>query len=198
VIELAEPAEDRLEEMVALWSATCAEELHRALILRSPSLGDSHDAFEPLLLFRSAHQGRPDGAAETAMLLLTDWRWRRGTGRLIHAIDESKLVLEEHLDLLAHAFLAAGAALYWEVPAAWFDGPQLTLPSSTGARRRDPSGKANPPVLVARQVQPPLRRWAAARVVRAQPSAWSGVVQRARELDARPGAAVMQGLLGRG
>jgi hypothetical protein len=101
-----EPLEDRLEEMVALWDAASAGEWHRALVLRSPSLGDSHDAFESLLLFRrSVHGDRPEGAAETAMmLLLTDWRWRRGTGRLVRAIEESGLVPEDDLDLLARAF----------------------------------------------------------------------------------------------
>ena len=75
-----------------MWGAASPGELHRALVLRSPSLGDSHDAFGPLLLFRSAHEDRPEGAAETAGLLLTDWRWRRGTGRLVRAIEESGLV----------------------------------------------------------------------------------------------------------
>lgn len=105
----------RFEEMVALWTADSADELQRALLLRLPVLGDSHDAFEPLMLLRSAHRDRPDGAAQTAFLLLTDPRWRRATSRLVRAIDESGLVPEEHLDLLARAVLAANHnTLYWK------------------------------------------------------------------------------------
>lgn len=187
----------RFEEMVALWTADSADELQRALLLRLPVLGDSHDAFEPLMLLRSAHRDRPDGAAQTAFLLLTDPRWRRATSRLVRAIDESGLVPEEHLDLLARAVLAANNnTLYWKAPAEWFDGPEIALPPRAAKRRRNQRTKPDDaPVMVARQIQPPLRRWAAARLLRADPSFWGGVVQRARELDPIAAAAVVAGLV---
>jgi hypothetical protein len=181
---------------VALWTADSADELHRALVLRLPALGDASDAFEPLMLLRAAHRDRPDGAAQTALLLLTDSRWRRATSRLVRAIDESGLVPEEHLDLLARAFLAANDTLYWKAPAEWFDGPEITLrhPEAT-CDRNQPSEPDDAPVMIARRVPPPVRRWAAARLLRADPSAWSGIVKRAKELDSTAAAAVVAGLV---
>lgn len=49
--------------------------------------------------------------------------------------------------------------------------------------------------MIAREIRPPLRRWAAARLVRRDPAIWSSVLQRTGGLDARSGAAVMLGLL---
>ncbi len=50
-------------------------------------------------------------------------------------------------------------------------------------------------MVVAREVRPPLRRWAAGRLVRREPASWSALVHRAGEVDARAGAAIMLGLL---
>jgi hypothetical protein len=47
----------------------------------------------------------------------------------------------------------------------------------------------------AREVRPRLRRWAARRAVREEPARWSALVKRARELDARSGAAIVRGNL---
>ncbi len=49
--------------------------------------------------------------------------------------------------------------------------------------------------LVRRDLPPPLRRWAAARMVRQEPSSWGAVFARTRELDPRSAAAIMNGLL---
>ena len=49
--------------------------------------------------------------------------------------------------------------------------------------------------LVRRDLPPPLRRWAAARMVRQEPSSWGAVFARTRELDSRSAAAIMNGLL---
>lgn len=187
--------EDRLEEMVALWGASSGEEFRRRLVVGAPVMGNSHDAFEPLYLFRKFHQDHPGDAVQTAVLLLTDWRWRRATGRLVRDIEESGLVPDEHLDLLARAFVAAGEALYWALPAEWFDGPGLLLSGPATPEGTSPDPEEAPPAVMARRVQPPLRRWATVRLVRSDPSRWGALVQRAPELDARSGAAVMAGIL---
>ena len=49
--------------------------------------------------------------------------------------------------------------------------------------------------LSAREIRPPLRRWAAERLVRADPGIWGAMVVRARELDSKNGAAVTRGVL---
>lgn len=119
-----------------------------------------------------------------------------GRGQRPSRVNGSGLIPDEHLDLLARAFVAATEALYWELPADWFGGPEITMPSRARSRGSMPEADADvEPVVMARELQPPLRRWAAARLIRAEPSAWSGGVQEARNLDARSGAAVMAGLV---
>ena len=51
------------------------------------------------------------------------------------------------------------------------------------------------PLVVAREVRPPLRRWAAGRALQVDPSCWGTLVQRAREVDPRGGAAIVHGLV---
>lgn len=51
------------------------------------------------------------------------------------------------------------------------------------------------PSVARRDLPPPLRRWAAGRMVRREPSAWGWVFARTRELDPRSSAAIMNGLL---
>jgi hypothetical protein len=137
------------------------------------------------------------------LLLLTDGRWRNATGRLVRQIEESGLVPDDQLDLLAQTFLAAGPQVYWEAPGDWFTGPAFVLepgdPDVPGAVEviddDEPGAPEDGPVVFAREVRPPLRRWAAARVVGSDPSCWGAVVQRARQVDPRGGAAIMHGLL---
>ena len=192
----------RLDDLVALHSAEDADELRRSLILFPAAPGNSASAFEPWCLLHAAHKDNPDGAVATALLLLTDRRWRNATGRLIRRIEESDLLSADHLDLLARTFLAAGTQVYWEVPTDWFGGPAIVIDfDQDGTTDEVPAGDEldddvdDRPVFVARDVRPPLRRWAAERAVRAEPSSWSALTERAGELDVRSGAAVMRGIL---
>jgi hypothetical protein len=197
-----------LHELVALTSAENVEEFYRRLILMPSAGGNPADAFGPECLLHHYHQDSRYGVGTTVMLLVTDRRWRNATGRLIQRIASSGLVPEEELDLLAEVFLAADRQLYWEAPAAWFDGGvdieihlDLGPPDDDGSESGDhddddESSQADDrPVLVARDVRPPLRRWAAGRAVRAEPAAWGAIMERGRELDARTAAAVVLGLL---
>ena len=133
------------------------------------------------------------------MLLVTDRRWRTATGRLIGRIAESGLVPAEHLDLLAQTFLAAGRCVYWEVPAEWFDGPEIVIEGADTEPDEPDEVSATEasdgPVVAAREIRPPLRRWAAERLVRADPAMWGAMVARARELDSKNGPAVLRGVL---
>lgn len=136
----------------------------------------------------------------TALLLLTDGRWRNATGRLVRQIEESGLVPDDQLDLLAQTFLAAGPQVYWEAPGDWFTGPAIVLapdvPGTVDVIDDDePGDPEDGPAAVAREVRPPLRRWAAARAVRSDPGCWGAVVHRARQVDPRGGAAIIHGLL---
>jgi hypothetical protein len=189
------------DELVALSSAARADELHRRLVLLPAADANPADAFEPLCLLRQFHDGEPHGATTTALLLVTDARWKHATGRLINAIAASGCVPDEDLDVMAQAFLAAGPTVYWEAPAAWFAGAfEIELDGAPWvvvepASVEPPAAGDDGPVVVEREVRPPLRRWAAELAVRADRASWSKVLRRARQLDARASAAVMRGLL---
>jgi hypothetical protein len=188
-----------LDELAVLFGAESADELHRRLVVLPTVPGNTSDSFVPRCLFHQFHDGQPEGAATTAMLLVTDRRWRTATGRLFRRIVESGLVPVEDLDLLAQAFLAAGSVVYWEASADWFDGPEIAIDGPDGESEETDDSRAAAEddglVVVAREVRPPLRRWAAERRVRADPGIWGAMVARARELDSKNGAAVLRGVL---
>ena len=116
------------------------------------------DAFEPWCLFHHFHKDHPDGAATTAVLLVTDRRWSNATGRLIRQIDESGLIRPGDLDVLAQTFVAAGPQVYWEVPGEWFGGSAITIDFEsptidTEPDEEQPDDSADDgPVVVAREV----------------------------------------------
>lgn len=190
----------RLDDLVALHTAQNAPELHRRLLCSADGGANKADAFEPWGLFHKVHADEPEGAVVTAMLLLTDRRWRNATGRLVERIEESGLVPHEQLDILAQTFLAGGPQIYWQVPGNWFTGPAIVVGASASgaADGADPEGGPDSdsgPVVFAREIRPPLRRWAAGRAVRSDSGCWGALVQRARQVDPRGGAAIIQGLL---
>lgn len=189
-----------LDDPVALHTAEDAGELHRRLLCSGDAGGNKSDAFEPWFLLHHFHADEPDGADVTALLLLTDRRWRNATWRLVRRIEESGIVPDDQLDLLAQTFLAAGPQVYWEAPGHWFDGPAIVLDpdSHDVVDVVDAEDLAEPddgPAVFAREIRPPLRRWAAARAVRSDPTCWGALVKRARETDPRAGAAIMFGLV---
>ena len=195
-----------LDDLVALHTACDVDEFHRRLVLYPPGPTNRSDAFEPWCLFQHFHKDTPEGAVVTAALLVTDRRWRNASGHLMRRIDESGLVPPGDLDILAQTFLAAGPQVYWEVPGEWFDGPAIIIDLGPGSFVDDPDDddpedegaedtSGDGPALVARKVRPPLRRWAAGRLVRADPAMWGPLMNRARESDPRGGAGIVRGVL---
>ena len=79
-------------EFADLWSAETADELHQVLVLRA-AYRRSADAFEPFLLFAKHHLTEPTTSLITAMLLLTDSRWRNGVGQLARQIADADAIL---------------------------------------------------------------------------------------------------------
>lgn len=186
-----------MREVADLWSATTADDLHRILALQPP-IRRSADADEPFALLRKHHETEPSGSAVTAMLLVTDLRWRGGVRNLVHRMAESGILDEEELDLLAQTFLAADDAVYWQLPDEWWgdDVVVVVIDDGGGVTATDEDESApEGPAVVRRQVAPPLRRWAAAHTVRGDSGPWGPVLARARALDASGGAAVAAGLL---
>lgn len=198
---------DHAQELVDLWSAPDANTLHRVLVLHPPA-GRSADTFEPFGLLRRHHETEPATSFTTALLLLTDRRWRDGAARLVRRIADSAILTAEEVELLARTFLAAEKALFWRVPDEWL-GPPIVIEGGFGAIDGDTddldgdggAGDHHPdddePILTRREVFPPLRRWAAAHVLAQDPGAWPELLGRASELDPSSGAAVAAGLLDR-
>jgi hypothetical protein len=152
---------------------------------------------EPLWLLRRIAETEPDEVFTTAFLLLTDHRWRKGVSQLVRRIDESGCVDAEDLDELAEAFVAADQVLYWVVPEDWFGDEEILVEvdhdAVHGGDDHEPDDGEG--ACVERQVHPPLRRWAAARLVADDPTDVGAVFERTGAVDARSAAAIMAGLL---
>lgn len=180
-----------------LLSAGNADALHQLLVLHQPIRREA-DATVPMYLLGKHHETEPSTSVVTAMLLLTDRRWRDGSGRLVRRIEQSGFVAPDELDLLGHAYVAADAYVFWRVPDEWLGTfvveIDLDAADDAGAAPND-LGDDDAPVVARREIFSPLRRWAAERLVRRGLMSWSHVYARARALDSRGGAALMAGLL---
>ena len=188
----------RHDDLTALMDANTPADLHRVLVLGPPAAYE-REVSMPLTYFRNAHDDDPARAAETAMLLATDPRWRVAAGPLIEAIDATGIVPPDELDLLARAFISADANVYWKCPDHWFSTIAIIISESDDPPHsldRDAKDTDEPgPTVAARVISPGLRRWASARVVRLDPSVWADVYARAKELGGEGGGGLMRGIL---
>lgn len=157
-----------MHELAELWSAKSADHLHRVLVLH-PIVRRSADVIEPYGLLVKHHQAEPDSSIVTA-LLLTDPRWRDGVSYLVRRIEDEGVLDTGELDLLARTFLSADKALYWKVPDDWFDSVGVIINVDDEPSMAEQSDEPVGPTVVRRDLPPPLRRWAAARMVRQEPS----------------------------
>lgn len=169
-----------------------AEELCRQLLASPGGWGSSTRHLEAVeLLQRLANTSELPGSF-VALLVCACRRWDRATARLIAAIEDSGLLDGAGLDELAAAFLAhehvISYPLTWVSPQ-WLEvelgggsGRTYTVDEHTLAHHR-PS------------FEPPLRRWAARRVLRAQPGRLDDLLRSARAFDPRHRDALVHGLL---
>lgn len=169
-----------------------AEELCRQLLASPGGWGSSTRHVEAVELLE-----RLDGTSElpgsfVALMVCTCRRWDRATARLIAAIEGSGLIDDAGLDELADAFLChehvISYPLTWVSPQ-WIDvefdgdtGRTYTIDEHTLGHYR-PS------------FEPPLRRWAASRALRAQPDRIDELLRAARAFSPRHRDALVHGLL---
>jgi hypothetical protein len=190
--------EARVADLLELMNAKTASELHRVILLGS-SAAHEREPSMPLSYFRNVHDQDGQGAVQTAMLLVTDLRWRVAAGPLIEAIDATGIVSPGELDLLALAFIHADASVFWECPADWFSTFAIEIGEegidSEFLEDETEMGDDPRPTLAERVVSPVLRRWAAARAIRHSLLEWPGVFARSKELQGDGGGALMRGLL---
>ena len=145
------------------------------------------NTFEAMCAFRRIHKDRPAHALRTAQLICTDLRWRRVTAPLILDIEQSGILDERALDELADGFLWEDK-LAWPVPEQWLRDGTVRIP-----RGRHKPGRTA--LVIDRMIPPPLRKWAAARVVTRDPRRAPDVLVRIDGMDAGAGDATMAGLL---
>lgn len=186
---------DPLDDFVELWSAENPEALWKVLTLRDGLTG-AHP-FEALGLFRRHHNNRQPGAVTTALLLCTASRWGRETARLIAGLVDTAVLGDADLDELASTFLWSDRFRF-EYPAKWIGSEWISIdlegpegPVSIPLERVDPDST----VPAKRYIAPPLRRWAAARVLRTDPRTLDKLRSRAAELGPIDGGAIASGVL---
>ncbi len=223
-----------LLDLVDLYEAEQPEDLWRVLVMGAHRRSSTHH-WEAAALFRKHHQDRRDGAVDTALLLCTDARWRRCTGKLLAAIVGSGLLDDGQLDELAEQLLWPDRYVH-HAPVAWTGFRSVTIPLdqaiAIGAlvpddgEVDDAAAQGAPEDLDARPwddadgeeevaevvftldpastvpfqrwIEPPLRRWAAARIVGRAPARLGEVRGRVGPLgatDKMGAAAVVAGML---
>jgi hypothetical protein len=179
-------------------TATTAADLWRHLLLfdahgSSADLSDAEDAL------RRLHGDGQPGAATTALVLLTSWSWRRRSDELLRRLLTTEVLAETDLDELAEVGLFEDEALF-VLPGAVFSGLAIVLPDGDESAP-DPVERVLPdprevlPVRMRRPLRPPLRRWAAGRLLHRYPHRLGEIRQRTGCLAARDAAAAMGGVL---
>jgi len=186
---------DPLDDFVELWTAENAEALWKALTRRLSRSG-AHP-FEAVGLFRRHHENGESGAVTTALLLCTTPRWDRDTARLIAGLVDAAILGDMELDILATTFLWSDRFRF-EYPARWIGSEWIAIDlEGPDGPVSIPLGRLDPDSTVAseRDIAPPLRRWAAARVLRTDPRTLDELRARAAELGPIPGGAIVSGVL---
>ncbi len=145
--------------------------------------------------FQRLHDAGQPQPVDSALLLCTDWRWRRTSARVLAGILATGILDDEQQDRLAEELLWPDKARY-VYPLGWLGSTfiEIDLPSvSSAPRQRTVHADPKTPVTAERHVWPPLRSWAAERVLARHRAAPTDVLARARELPARDGAAAVTG-----
>lgn len=186
---------DPAGDFVELWSAESPEALWKVLTL--PGRLEGAHPFEALGLFRRHHDSREPGAVTTALLLCTASRWGRYTARLIAELVDTAVLVDEDLDELASTFLWSDRFRF-EYPARWLGSEWISIDlEGPEGPVSIPLGRVDPDSIVAseRDIAPPLRRWAAARVLRTDPRTLNKLRARAAELGPIDGGAIASGVI---
>ena len=177
-----------MEELAA---ARDSDELCR-LLLQSPwGWGSSTRHEEAVSLLRGLHGGTLPGSL-VALLLCTCRRWERVTAKLIAAVADSGALSGPDLDELAESLLSDEVVAV--VPLAWIYGQWMEFDTADGTTRTVEVSDVTT-ARDKRRVEPPLRRWAAARALRKDPARLEELLARADGMPPRHRDALLYGLL---
>jgi hypothetical protein len=142
--------------------------------------------------FRRLHGAGEPGAVDSALLLCTDWRWQTVSAKVIAGITESGLLGDDDQDRLADLLLWQQQVRY-QYPAWWHGTTFVEYDLDAAGPGRTIRLDPNTPTTAHRNVWPPLRSWAAGRVLARHRASAGDVLDHARSLPARDGAAVVSG-----
>src|SRR5271166_338435 len=177
--------------MGELAAARDSDELCRLLVQSPWGWGSSTRHGEAVSLLRGLRGGTLPGSL-VALLLCTCRRWDRVTAKLIAAVEECGVLSGPDLDELAESLVSDEVVAVF--PLAWISGQWLELGTADGTTRTvQVSDEA-----VARderRVEPPLRRWAAARALRNDPARLEELLERADGMPPGHRDAFLHGLL---
>ena len=151
-------------------------------------------AVEAFQRLHGTGQARP---VDSALLLCTDWRWRRTSARVLAGVLDTGILDEAEQDRLGQQFLWQDRMPYVH-PLSWIGSTFVEIDLEASSRRRplrQPEVRLDPstPVTAERHVWPPLRSWSAARALVRRQAEPTDVLARARGLPPRDGAAVVTG-----
>ena len=147
--------------------------------------------------FQRLHGTGQPCPVDSALLLCTDWRWRRTSARVLAGVLDAGILDGAELDRLAQQFLWQDKVPYVH-PLGWIGSTFVEIELDPSSRRRpirQPEVRLDPstPVTAERHVWPPLRSWSAARILVRRQAEPTDVLTHARALPPRDGAAVVTG-----
>lgn len=172
-----------------LWTADSPEALWQVLATRLTGR-ESTRYQEAVSLFAKHHEDGRQGALDTALLLCTDHRWYRCSGKVITGVEGAGILSNAEVAALADRFLWEDSCAY-SYPLEWASPGGLMVEMAGRLVQVDPKT----PVPTRRTIRGPLRRWAAANVVRRAPDSWQRVLARAGGLGSDDGGFVLLGML---
>lgn len=169
-----------------------AEELCRQLLASPGGWGSSTRHIEAVELLEQVAGTSELPGSFVVLMVCTCRRWDRVTARLIAAIEDARLLDAADLDELAEAFLSHEHVISY--PLTWVSPQWLEVELDSGAGR---TYTVDEHTLAQHRpsFEPPLRRWAAQRVLRADPARLDDLLRSARAFEPRHRDAFVHGLL---
>jgi hypothetical protein len=142
--------------------------------------------------FQRLPRGGEPGAFDSALLLCTDWRWYGVSAKVIAGIVDSGILDDDDQDRLADTLLWR-EQVHYRHPIWWIGTTFVEYELDSPIPGRTIRVHPNIPTTAHRSVWPPLRTWAAGRILGRHRASAGDVIEHARSLPARDAAAVVTG-----
>jgi hypothetical protein len=180
---------DAVDELAAV---NDADDLSRLLLGNPGGWGRSTRPAEAVELLTRVHDTGELPFSLAVLLVCTCRRWDRVTAKLIADIQDSGLLDNAELDVLAEAFLAHDHVISY--PLAWASPQWLEIDLHDGTGRTYTVTEDTPAQHHVRP-EPPLRRWAARQALQKNPARLTELLSAAERFEPRHRDAAIHGLL---